>query len=164
MPGDNDGWMDADRYVQIHQSCMDQVEKYFVLDHDLHRPSFVSISQIRFQGIIHCNDGIEIHVDEVLLRDRRNRVRGYVYRYHALIRMESRIDPAMSHVVNILRYDNADHFANHADAFHKHTFTADGDPDAVQHIGRQNFPTLRNVIDEVFEWWKDHQGKPPLIR
>ncbi len=161
MPGENHGWMRLDRYLAIHQSCMDQVEDYFVVDHDLQAPSFVSLSQVRFTGVIPCHDGIEIHVDQILERDSTDRVRPSFYRYHVQFRVPVDIEPLAPRVVNILRYDNAHPYPDHPDPFHKHLFTSVGKPAGVEHIGREHFPTLRNVIDEVFEWWKERRDRLP---
>lgn len=162
MPGENLGWMDLERFLAIHERCMEDVEEYFVLSHDLYGPIVRRADLVRFSGMMHCLDGIEIHVFLELRRDERNRVRGRRFQYHAQLRIPPDNDVDAFRIVNILRYDNASHFRSHPDAFHKHLFADDGSPIGVEHVGRQDFPALRNVIDEVFEWWKVHQGKPPL--
>lgn len=163
MPGENPGWMNLDRYLAIHERCLDDAEEYFVVRHNLYEPIVRRADFIRFSGTMHCHDGIEIHVFLELKRDARNRVRGRRFQYHAQLRVPPSNDVGAFHIVNILRYDNASHFRMHPDAFHKHLFADDGTPIGVEHVGRQNFPTLRNVIDEVFEWWQAHRGKPPLV-
>lgn len=62
--------------------------------------------------------------------------------------------------MRILRYDNAHDYPDHPDAFHKHLFGAAGKPAGVQRIGQDQFPTLRQVIDEVFDWWKANKDDP----
>lgn len=147
MPGTNHDWLDLDHYLAIHERCMAQAETYFVFDHDIHRPVVISSTQVRFTGVIHCYDDIEIHVDKVLDRDTINRVRGRYYRYHA-----QRTNP----VIPILRYDTSPHFHEFPDRFHKHDFDANGQETRVVHIGRQHWPTLLDVINEVYDWWCKH--------
>ncbi len=148
MPGVNHDWHDLEHYLAIHDRRMAEAEEYFVVSHDLHRPLVLSPTQLRFKGIIHCHGGIEIHVDKILDLDNRNMVRGRSYKYHAQI--------SGSPVMNILRYDTAPHDRDHPDAFHKHVFDDVGNEE-VLHVGRQAWPTLAQVIDEVYAWWQDHQ-------
>lgn len=163
MPGENHGWIRLDRYLEIHQTCMDDIADYFVVGHNVQQmPALVSSNQVRFSGVISCYAGIEIHVDQILERDDRNRVRALFFRYHAQLRVPAATSPPTPRIIYILRYDNAHHFREHPDAFHKHLFTLHGEPASVQHVGREHFPTLRNVIDEVFEWWQQHRDNLPF--
>lgn len=146
MPGVNHDWQDIDRYFAIHENSLEQVEEYFIVAHDVRHPTVLDRTQVQFRGTLKCLGHIEIHLNLWLDRDSSDRVRGRQFAYHAQI--------SKPRVVNILRYDNAAHYPDHPDTFHKHLFDAVGKQVGIEHIGRQDFPTLRNVIDEVFEWWK----------
>jgi hypothetical protein len=151
MPGENHDWLNLDHYLAIHERCMAQAEENFVVAHDLLWSVVVAPHMIRFRGIVRCHGELEIHVDKTLDRDRLNRVKGRRYSYQALI---AGVPP-----VRIFRYDNADHFRNHPDAFHRHRFDSVGREIAVEHAGRQNWPTLLDVIDELYDWWRAHVAK-----
>lgn len=156
MPGTNHDWQVMDRYFTIHERCLDQVEEYFVVEHNVRFPVTRSHTRIRFRGFLQCLGGIEVFIDLGLVRDKVDRVRGRRFTYHAQI--------STPQVITVLRYDNAPHYPAHPDAFHKHLFDASGNPAGVVHIGRRQFPTLRNVIDEVFEWWKANRDDPRYYR
>lgn len=145
-------WQDLDRYLQVHESSLEPTETYFVTENDLRVPVLLTPAEVHFRGVIRCLGDIEIHTRIWLERNRRNQIRGISFRYHAQI--------GRPRVIPILRYDNADHYPDHPDAFHKHLFDATGKQVAIEHVGRDAFPTLRNVIDEVFEWWKQARDDP----
>lgn len=152
MPETRRRWRNINRFQDTHRRDLEQAEEYFVIAHDLRNPVLLSSTWLRYHGVLSCHGGIEIHVNHQLVRDHSNRVRTAVVSYHAQI--------TEFEVVHIVRYDNAHDYPDHPDAFHKHLFDAAGKPAGVEHIGRDNFPTLRQVIDEVFNWWKANRDDP----
>ena len=58
-------------------------------------------------------------------------------------------------VTNLWRYDNAHSYVGHADAHHLHLYRDDG-TDEVVHVGEAGWPTLGDVIDDLFSWWSAH--------
>ena len=63
----------------------------------------------------------------------------------------------------IFRYDN-DHIytrERYPDAFHKHVFSSRTWKEIeVVHVGRENSPTLLEVIDELHAWWLANRDDP----
>lgn len=108
-------------------------------------------------GDLFCKGGLVIHVDKTLEVDDRRRVRGRLYRYQAQF-----VTPP---VREIFRYDNAHVYSKegHPDAYHKHVFSPfTWKQIDVAHIGRQDWPTLQDVIDELFDWWQKHKEDPRI--
>jgi hypothetical protein len=94
-------------------------------------------------------------VDNRLEQDRRHRVRSVVFRYQAQF-----ADPPHR---RIFRYDNGHIYSRegHPDAFHKHIFSnRTWRETSVEHVGRDQFPTLLEVIDELFDWWVQNRDAP----
>jgi len=56
----------------------------------------------------------------------------------------------------IFRYDDAHSRPGHPDRLHKHVFDPPGapEPGIVQWIGRDNWPTLFDVVSELQAWWE----------
>lgn len=47
------------------------------------------------------------------------------------------------------------------DAFHKHVFSKRSWREtSVEHIGREQLPTLLEVIDELHDWWVQNRDDP----
>jgi hypothetical protein len=119
---------------------------YFVEQSSVVAPDAINPKVIRIHGDLHCKGGLVIHVDNYLEQDRRHRVHGVVFRYQAQF-----ADPPLR---RIFRYDN-DHIYSregHPDAFHMHVFSnRSWRNTSVEHIGRHQFPTLLEVIDELFD-------------
>ena len=96
-----------------------------------------------------------LHVSIALERRPDDRVRGVFYRYQAQF-----ADPPLR---QIFRYDNAHIYTHeaHPDAFHKHVFNDRTWKEIdVEHVGREKFPTLLEVIDELYDWWLQHRDDP----
>ena len=155
MPGEIDDWMDVDRHLAIHERCLDYAGTYFIEEPDSLVVDFLFTHTLRIHGDLVCKGGLTLHVDKYLEHDSKNQVRGYRYRYHAQF-----VDPPLR---QIFRYDN-DHVyvrEGHADAFHKHIFSDRTWKEIeVQHVGRENFPTLLEVIDELYDWWLRKRNDP----
>ncbi|MFT4040785.1 MAG: hypothetical protein QM692_21570 [Thermomicrobiales bacterium] len=56
----------------------------------------------------------------------------------------------------IFRYDNSHPYPGHPDAFHKHQFDPATweQPDWPVWIGRENWPSLGDVLEELRQWWE----------
>lgn len=124
-------WLNIDRYVLIQERCLEQVEEYFVGNHNVRLPVLVTPTDVEFRGVLQCLGDIEIFIDLRLDRDGADNVRNRRLTYHAQI--------CIPRVLRILRYDNSEHYPDHPDAFHKHLFDPAGNPSGLQHIGRDHF-------------------------
>ena len=145
-------WMEIDRYLAVLDACLEKAETYFVEDSRISIPTLVTPEEVHIRGELICKDGLVIHVDNVLERDQRGRVRGTDFRYQAQF-----ITPPLR---QIFRYDNGHVYTRegHPDAFHKHVFSdRTWRETEVIHIGREHFPTLAEVIDELYQWWLEHR-------
>lgn len=134
---------------------MDKLRTYFV-DRDTLEFGALNPTLLRLEGAIFCKGDIVLHVDKILERNASGQVRGVRYRYQAMFAAPPKRE--------IFRYDN-DHVyerEGHADAFHKHIFNDRtwqeiGPP---EHIGHMNWPTLQQVLDELYDWWILHREDP----
>lgn len=144
-----------DRYLAIHDRHIDRACSYFVVDYMLAAPDILTPEVVRIHGDLFCHGGLAIHVDNYYRRDDRDRIRGHVFRYHAQF--------ATLPLQRIFRYDN-DHIytrEGHPDAFHKHVFSSRTWKEIeVVHVGRENSPTLLEVIDEPHAWWLANRDDP----
>lgn len=153
---DSHGWNSYENYLAVHEKCMESLSQYFVEWDSL---SFVLLppSRILLSGSVHCRGGLVLHVEKMLEVNERRQVRGLRYRYQAQF-----ADPPTR---EIFRYDNAhDGYPGHPDAFHKHVFSPRSWKAAFppEHIGRANWPTLREILNELHQWWIDHRDDPRI--
>lgn len=152
MPGVNRDWHDLEHYLAVHDQCLERSCQYFVENPELVVPRVRGAKTVRIHGDLFCKGGLVIHVDKSLEVDDRHRARGFLYRYQAQFVAQP--------LREIFRYDNDHTYTRegHPDAYHKHVFsTVTWKQAEVVHIGREKFPTLLNVIDELYEWWCDHK-------
>lgn len=113
-----------------------------------------------WRGVLRCTAGIEIHVEKVQDLRRlggRPTVRTLLYNYHVLQRL-----PGGER--NLLRYDNAHAHPGHPDTHHRHDYEESGYV-RVRHLTEcgwepGDWPTLGNVIEEIYDWWQDQAGVP----
>lgn len=139
----------------MHDRWIDSACSYFVVDPDVIIPSAISPTDVRLKGSLFCRGGLVLHVDILLERDARDRVRGLVYRYQAQF--------SGLPLRRVFRYDNDHTYTRegHPDAFHKHVFSDRTWREVeVVHIGRDRFPNLLDVIDELHEWWLANRDDP----
>lgn len=103
------------------------------------------------RGSAFCKGGLVLHIEKVLEISPARHVRGIQYRYQAMFDAPP--------IRQIFRYDNAHRYEGHPDAFHKHTFSnRTWKPNfPPTHIGRKDWPTLMQVIEELYAWWIDHR-------
>lgn len=155
MAGTRHVWPDMDRFLAVHDSCIERVCSYFVDEPNIVAPDIITPGLFRFHGELICKGGLVIHIDNYLNRDVHNHVHGTVYRYQAQF-----IEPPLR---QIFRYDNDHVYARegHPDAFHKHIFSdRTWHEIEVQHVGRERFSTLLEVIDELYDWWLRKRDDP----
>jgi hypothetical protein len=150
--GSLDEWQDFNRCLSMYDRWIDDACSFFVIEPDVLVPDTVTPSRVRLRGKLSCYGGLVLHVDIALERDSRDQVRGVNYRYQAQF--------AKPPLRQIFRYDNDHTYARegHPDAFHKHIFSNRTWREVeVVHIGRDNFPTLAEVIDELYQWWLENR-------
>ena len=147
-PSSQHEWQTLARCLSIHDRWIETACSYFVDHPDLVVPSRLTTDEVRIAGDLFCKGGLLLHVDISLERDTYDKVRGLFYRYQAQF-----AEPPLR---QIFRYDN-DHTyerEGHPDAFHKHVFSDRTWREVeVVHVGRERFPTLMEVIDELYGWW-----------
>jgi len=147
VPGDRHGWNSLDGYLTIHDAQLRRLGEYFIDQADL-AITFDDEDHLRIADRNHCQNGLFIDVTKVLRINERGQVRCEIYKYHA----------GMSGSTNrsIFRHDNAHVYARegHLDAFHRHRFDdVTGNEIAPPvWIGRDNWPTLAEAVDELYEW------------
>jgi hypothetical protein len=141
-------WVPLDTYISHRLSHMRDLEGYFVVHDEL---SFTTEDRrtIALRGRVVCQHRIVLNVDKLLALDERRYVSAFRYKYHAMIG-----DPPRA----IFRYDNVHTYQRegHPDPFHKHVFdptTGRELPDSPRWIGIRDWPTLRQVLDELHQWW-----------
>lgn len=107
--------------------------------------------QLTLRGDLHCSGGLVLHVHKVLEINEHDQVLAVDYSYHAYVpTLENR---------PVFRYDNSHIHAElgHPDAFHKHLYSAiTGREVAIHWIGRDYWPFMNEVIEELYEWWLQH--------
>lgn len=147
--GDPHGWNSIENYRIVHESHLDRFRDYFIDSDDLEytfpRPAIFEIV-----GRIHCRHGLFIDVDKTLEFNDRHQVRNIAYSYHAGV--------AGAQDRAIFRYDNAHRYARegHEDEHHKHRFDSATwqEIEPPVWVGRERWPHLSNVIEELIEWWE----------
>lgn len=155
--GSLEEWQDLNRCLSMYDRWVDNACAYFVIEPNILVPETITPTRVRLRGKLSCQGGLDLHVDITFERDLHDQVRGRLYRYHAQF---DHVRFARLPLRQIFRYDN-DHAyerEGHPDAFHKHIFSDRTWREIeVVHIGRENFPTLAEVIDELYQWWLEHR-------
>lgn len=121
--------------------------------HDGLVESVIDPRTIQIAGEIICEGGLSLFVTKYIDVLNDGRVQTTRYRYHAQF-SDAPLRP-------ILRYDNDHVYTNegHPDAFHRHefdtlTWQAIEPPTWV---GYEDWPTLRGVLEELYDWWQEHR-------
>jgi hypothetical protein len=156
---DKHGWNSLHNYVAVHDSCMSDLREYFILADTL---QFETIDRrtLRLHGSVYCHGGLVLHVTKLLEINDSDQVNAFSYRYQAQF--------AEPPIRQIFRYDNAHIFVQegHEDEYHCHRFSNRTwhEIEPPTWIGYANWPTLREVLDELYEWWvlnrEDHLVYP----
>lgn len=149
--GDPHNWKRLDRYLAIHDRCLETLSTYFVERVSL-AITFTNRSQLLIAGNVYCKGDLVLVVRELLDINAIHQVRGIEYKYQA----QFTDNPTRI----VFRYDNAHRYSGHPDDFHKHTFSpATWKPiHPPLHIGRDRWPTLQMVLEELHQWWVDQRG------
>src|SRR5581483_496330 len=151
---DKHGWNSWDQYLAIHTRRIRDFD-HFIIDDQL--TATPTKSTVTWDGVLYCEDGIEIHVRKhqaVQQMSGRPSVRTLDYSYHVLRRVGSR-------VVNVLRYDDIHLQPGHQSRHHRHRYDAQGNEiEPPEHIGEDEWPTLGDVIEEVHSWWVEQGARP----
>jgi len=109
--------------------------------------------ELTLSGSLMCQKGIILDVLKVLDINDQHQVLGLDYSYHA--RISGRNDQP------IFRYDNSHVHAElmHPDAFHKHIFSPfTGRELAIEWIGRDYWPFMHEIIEELYIWLLHHEA------
>lgn len=142
-----------EQYQAIHTKKIASLSPHFIVSDEL-VPQLVPGAVI-WRGVLYCVGAVEIHVFKVqnmfTRADGRPAVQTEIYEYHVLQRLQQGER-------NIVRYDNAHLHEGHPDAHHRHEYDANGGA-RVDHLAARgwpagDWPTLGDLIDEVYEWWQ----------
>ena len=143
-----------DDYLNVHQSRIADFSSHFILADQLTYER--TATQVYWEGVIVCTDGIEIHVRKrqvVKMRGGRAWVQTTDYSYQVLRREGEFILP-------VFRYDNAAHH-DHPDPHHRHRYDTEGlEMLPPQHTGVDGWPTLGDVIEEAYDLWTRARARP----
>ena len=148
MSADRHGWNALDHYIGIHDAHLNRFDHFI----ETNGVTFTVAGpdSIRIAGRFSSVGGVYLDVSKILEINTRNQVRTLKYSNHAGITM-----PVLR---SIFRYDNAHRYdrAGHADEHHKHVFDSSGQEAAnPTWIGRDQWPTLGEVLEELEEWWQE---------
>jgi hypothetical protein len=136
-------------YVSAHEGHMKALGDGLIIDHDLQLVPDGHL--LRLLGHVALRGGVMIKVYKTLQVWKERGELWCVtidYEYNVFVQGRG----------NVFRYDNADHFVGrpgfmHADEHHKHLFDPPGRKNGVQHVGKDDWPHLSDVIKEAHDWW-----------
>ena len=137
-----------DSYLAAHNRRLADFADHFI-ERDTLAIETTSI-MVAWLGVLYCRDGIEVVVakqQRTWMRSGRRWVETVEYSYHVMIR-------AGDSIRGLFRYDNAHPHPGHADPHHRHEFAGDGSVESVRWVGEAGWPTLGDVIEEAYEWWR----------
>lgn len=137
-----------DSYLSAHHGWLADFADHFVERDTLEIKTTETI--VLWSGVLYCRDGIEIQVEKrqrTWMRSGRRWVETIGYSYHVMTKREGRVR-------GLFRYDNAHPHPDHADAHHRHEYDDDGNDASVTWVGEAGWPTLGDVVEEAYEWWR----------
>jgi hypothetical protein len=137
-----------DSYLSAHHGRLADFTDHFVERDTLEIKT--TATTVLWSGVLYCREGIEIQVEKrqrAWMRSGRRWVETIEYSYHVMTRAEDGVR-------GLFRYDNAHPHPGHPDAHHRHDFGVDGRDEMVRWVGEAGWPTLGDVIEEAYEWWK----------
>ena len=137
-----------DSYLAAHNGRLADFADHFVEDDTLEIETTGAI--VLWSGVLSCRDGIEIQVrrqQRTWMRSGGRWVETIEYSYHVMVR-------AGDAVRSLFRYDNAHPHPGHSDAHHRHAYDDAGNNESVSWVGEAGWPTLGDVIEEAYEWWR----------
>jgi hypothetical protein len=137
-----------DDYLSVHTSRLADFLGHFIVEN--HLAYARTLTQVYWDGVLDCVDGIEIHVHKlqaIEMHGGRPWVQTIDYSYQVLRQEGDR-------TVLLFRYDNSAHHAQ-PDPHHRHRYDVNGlEIVPPQHVGVDGWPTLGDVINEAFELWR----------
>jgi hypothetical protein len=147
------GWNSFDNYFSTHDAQLKRLGEFFVEEQgDCLMPQLIDAYTLQIVGTIWCHSNIFLNVNKVLEINERNQVRTIRYSYHAGVIVGGVTK-------NIFRYDNAHEFTRegHLDAHHKHLYSWETNQQtgAPEWIGEAKWPTLSEVLYELYDWWQE---------
>lgn len=131
-------------YVNSHRGSLAAWLDFFVLHDgvDFERENDGSVTA---RGVVACAGNLRVHVWQRLrVVNERGWVQASRYAFQAERIAEGTVRP-------VLRYDNAHSYPGHRDTHHRHRFDDDGKPIRVEWVGEAGWPTLVDVIEELYE-------------
>lgn len=135
------------RYCDVHEQHMDKYRSWgFVTKDDL---KFKQLGNglVQLVGTIYCQGNLRICVTkELVLED--GKARSVSYGYDAIRGGHGRIFGYHS--------PHPGHGEHHP--FHHRHEGDDGEPEMVCDADQTSYPTLGNVIEELFEWYQENQS------
>lgn len=140
MAGRHD-WNSWDHYRQIHERRLQDFGD-FIEQNALEWLETAYV--VTCEGSLRCRGGFKIDVEKLLdvdLRGGRPFVRTRRYSYHVYRPPD----------VNLFRYDNFHVHPEHPDSHHRHIYEPTGQRAVVEWVGEHRWPTLGDVIGELFE-------------
>lgn len=147
--GDPHGWNALQNYLQVHHRYLDDLRTYFVVGDDL-QYEFLAEDLFEIRGRVRCQHGRFVDVGKTLEINLWRQVRTIRYSDHA--GLEGREDRP------IFRYDNAHRYVreSHEDEHHRHRFDTTNwqELEPPEWIGRERWPHLNEVIEELRDWWE----------
>lgn len=151
--GNRHDWNSLDNYITTHDAQLKRLGKYFVEEEgDCLILRWVDDQTLHIEGTIWCHGNIFLNVNKTLQVNERNQVRTVLYSYHAGVIVKGVTK-------NLFRYDNAHEYVRegHSDAHHKHDYDWDTQEQmrAPKWIGHDGWPTLDEVLDELYDWWQE---------
>lgn len=148
LGADPHGWNSLENYFIVHERRIQEWQQIGFVIEDGIASAAVAHDLILMEGRLICQDGIYVSVRKSLELDASlQRVRTVRYSYHVGI--------TGSPDRTLFRYDNAHPHAGHPDEHHKHCFdhTTWDEIRPPQHVGREHWPHLSDVIEEAYGWW-----------
>lgn len=142
-------WLPLERYLNHHDQHIRQREGYLIIDDRL--SITIDSDVVMIEGRITCINGMFVDVRKSLDINDRHEVCGFSYRYQACIQTSEGIR-------HIFRYDNSDIKPGHADSYHKHIhdpMESEERDVRVEWIGLRDWPTLGDVLDVLYVWWRE---------
>ena len=149
MPNaDRHGWQEFQGYLSAHDGWLSRYNDHFLIENTL-KIEVIDPRTLLISGRLRCIGDLFIDVSKTLEMNSRQQVRTVKYSYHAGI-VGAADRP-------IFRYDNYHAHPGHDDEHHRYHYDISTwkEIKPPEWVGHQGWPTLGEVIDELFEWWNE---------
>jgi len=153
---DSPSWRSRKAWERDFWSRLDALRAGRFLVDDRVKRAESSSGALTFRGRLYFEHGLILEFS-IAFEQRGEEILPVQSGYHAAF-----ADPHLA----IFRYDDAHPHPGHPDHLHKHVFDPPGapDPGTVVWIGRDNWPTLFDVVRELEDWWETTGFRLPLSR